>query len=398
MKKLFVLFIIVAVYIFLFALIKNNRLYDDEPASYNQIRLFINKKYITRLYIIPGYHFTVSAIANLSNKKNIPDLRATTLVFNLLSIVIFFFLAQKLDRNNTIIKTLQYSFFPVIFPFHFLLYPEGLQILFTLTSIFLVLKNKIYLSALFGIASILTRQTNIIWFIFIHILAILNMKKIKLSRKNFLIQNFLFFIGYLLFLIFVVINKGFVNSGFAVKAGERPSSFSIFSGNVFFMIFAAFCLFLPIFVPYLKNVYSDLRKSKILILVCTLFILVGSFTFSNSHPWNLYTDSLQNKILLLPFTTTFTQKLFFFSIISITVFLISNIKFLANKYYLIYPLTFLMLLPIQLISIRYYIIPFTLFILFHKVTSVYLEVINILLFILISLYLYYGYLQQVFYI
>lgn len=398
MKKLLFLFLIFTVYFLLFSLIKNNKLYDDEPASYNQIRLFINKQYIARLYIIPGYHFTVSTIANIINKKNIPDLRSITFVFNLLSVFIFFLVAQKLDNRNTILKTLEFSFFPVIFPFQFLLYPEGLQLLFILSSIFLVLKNKNNLSALFGIASILTRQTNIVWFIFIHLLAILNIKKNKIIRKNFLIQNFLFFIGYLIFFIFVIFNKGFVNSGFVIKSGERPSSFSIYSGNVFFLIFTAFCLFLPIFVPYLKIVYLNLIKSKKLVLLCTIFILIGSLTFTNSHPWNHYTDSLQNKILLLPFTTTFTQKLFFFIIITVTVLLTSEVMLLAKKYYLIYPLMLIMLLPIQLISIRYFIIPFSLFILFHKVTSDYFEIFNILIFILISLYFYYGYLQQVFYI
>jgi len=414
MRKFIPLIFIAFTYIFLFSLIKNNSLYDDEPSHFTQIRLFLNRHpaIYSRLSLIPGYHFTVASLATLTGKSQIHELRAITLTINLLAIALFFLVVQKLDSKNAITKTLQFSFFPILFPFQFLLYAEGLMLLLTLISFYFAHTKKYTLSALFGLLSVLVRQQNIVWLLFINLICLIDDLKQKnvlanlypsyfrwvyadsnLSLRSILRKYWLFITSYFLFITFVVVNRGI-----AYGTSDVHPNFTLHSGNVFFALFVNFLLFLPSMISNVNRVIKLIMHNKRVLVLIAIFIVTAALTFSNSHPWNRYPEHLQNRLILVPFTSNLPLKVIFFTIISYSVISLRVTRFISMHYYLLYPFAFLSLAPIWLVGARYSLVPFMLFLLFRKSTSPLVEWAIIILFITISLFLFYGYLNQIFYL
>ena len=228
MKVFTPLVIILIIYSILFGFIKKNTLYDDEHGHYEQIRLFLNNKPVIykHLSLIPGYHFTIAAVATLLGTRQIPQLRTISFTINLLTIVSFYLISRKLDKSGSLTKVLQFSFFPILFPFQFLLYAEGLMLLLTLLSFYFAHTKKYTLSAFFGLLSVLVRQQNIVWLLFINLICLTDDLKLRINPANMLRKFWLFIVSYILFIAYV-----FLNGGIAYGTSDIHPNFSIYSGN-----------------------------------------------------------------------------------------------------------------------------------------------------------------------
>lgn len=395
MKILFPLIVVSCIYSILFSLIRENTLYDDEPTHIAQIRNFMNRNTVIhpRISLIPGYHFVIASAATLLGTREIPHLRAISLAINLLAIISFFLVARKLDTAHALTKTIQFSFLPILFPYQFLLYPEGLMLSLTFTSLLFALTRKYTLTAFFGFLSVLARQTNIVWFVFLHLLCYLDFRQNNLTANIILKKSWLFILGYCIFAVFFAVNKGF-----AIGTSDVHPNFSIFSGNVFFVLFVSFWLFLPQMIVNFAKVKKAVSDRKWLPFIIILFILIGTYKFSNSHPWNQYPEHLQNRLVLIPFTSILLLKIIFFAVISYSVISLRVTKLISSRYYLLFPFAFLAAVPIWVVGARYSMVFFTFFLLFRKYTSPVLEWAIILIFTSVSLFLFYGYLNQIFYL
>lgn len=88
----------------------------------------------------------------------------------------------------------------------------------------------------------------------------------------------------------------------------------------------------------------------------------------------------------------------FFVITSLSLIYISLTRLADGKFYPLYPFTVFALVPIWLIESRYAIIPLILFILFREISDRRLEWLTVIYFVLVSMYFFYGYLNQGFYL
>jgi len=381
-----------------FLYIKDAGLMVDEPTHYDQIKEFIegNFQLHWRLTTIAGYHAFLAVLGSIFGVISVAGMRMFNLILSVFSIFVFLLLTKKVHRELSLVKTIQYCFFPIIFPFFFLIYTDIFSLLLVLFAFYLLLKKKYDLAGVISILSIFVRQNNIVWLIFM--CAYVYYEKYKFTfnitaLKDWMKKCSIFIMGIIIFITFVIINKGFAVG----EKGFHPA-FSLYPGNIFFILFLFFFLFLPLNISNFNKIMGFVKKKKkVIVLILGVFLYI--LTFKSNHPYNggHLTFFLRNKLLVYFTANTFRKVLFAIPIIyAILSIIVTKLK--KKSFYLLYPFTILFLLPSWLIEQRYYIIPFVLFILFRKKQSKIVEYSTIALFVVSSAILFYGITKGLFFI
>lgn len=370
-----------------FIYIKESRLIIDEYFHYEQITTFLRGEWYLNggLSMLPGFHLVMAAILKILDAKSVVSARFVSLTINFISVVIFFLLAKKMDKGASYFKTAEYVFCPIIFSFFSLMYADIFSILIILAAFYFVITKKYRLAGFTGSISILAKQNNIIWLIFLHVFAYLQEYGLKLSFpliKKFIKRTWIFFSGYLFILVFIIVNGGIATSG---KYWQRP----VFNpSNVYFFLFLVFWLLLPIHLANFSKV-KRLFSYRSIQIVSFLFFLFFIFTFANTHPWNQYRYFLRNNLLIVFTGNIFVKTLFFLPMLY-SLLSLFYIRLLKNKYYLIYPFILLSILPVWLIEQRYYMLLLTFLLLFRKKEEATIEYIFIFYSVICSLILFEG--------
>ncbi|MCG8570064.1 MAG: Dol-P-Glc:Glc(2)Man(9)GlcNAc(2)-PP-Dol alpha-1,2-glucosyltransferase [Spirochaetes bacterium] len=368
----------------------------DELLHLKQIFNFRSHHFVINkdITMIPGYHFFIGMIISVLETAPIWLIRLISFLFCVLAIPVFHYLGEK-----NYLKTWEFAFFPIIFPFYFLIYTDLFSLLFVLLA-FMFFKNKKYqISGIIMIMSLLIRQNNIIWIIyFFTSLYLEQYLNLKFEQKESLLKKFIrmdliiltmkkgwiYLLGFGLFILFV-----FINQGIALGYSDMHPPFAFHTTNVFFLLFCHFILFLPLNIFHFSKIYRLLKNRKWIIAVLLLVFLLYLLTYKNSHPWNNFTGKfIRNHILIYFYSHPVRHILFFipcaYSILSIWVTPL-------NSYpaYLVYPFTILYLLPSWLVEQRYYMLPFTFYLLFKKDENKWIEFITCLYYFILSFALYY---------
>jgi len=245
------------------------------------------------------------------------------------------------------------------------------------------------LAGVVGFFSLFVRQNNIVWLGFMCAFICYEKYNVKFdlqTLKHYIKDCLAFIIGFAIFTVFIIVNKGI-----AVGDKGMHPAYSLHLGNIFFMLFLFFFLFFPLNISNFSKITRFLKGNKNIGLLIMVVFLVYQFTFSNTHPFNQekYNFFLRNKILIYFSSTTLLKILFFipvaYSLLSIKVTELSK-----KPFYLIYPFTILYLIPSWLIEQRYYLIPFTLFMLFKKEQTKLVTYSTITIYVLSSAILFYG--------
>lgn len=383
-KNILIIFAIVSFALSAILIIGDKNLHSDESAHLDQINLF-HKGQLTLnpiLTTIPGYHLLIATLSETISQPSLAYYRLLTTLLSLISIIVFYITAKKIDSKNKENTLLQYIFLPILFPFFFLLYTDALSLTLVILSFLFVLNKKYDLSAIASLSSILVRQNNIVWSLFLFTLIYFQENR-KIKFKNIishLKNNFIYLITFFLFAVFIILNKGIAIGD---KQAHPAGIFNL--GNIYFILFIFAIIFLPFNLYKSKEIFKKINKNKkilVYILICLAFYLL---TFKNTHPYNQsgYDFFLRNKILLF-FTSSLLLKALFFIPIAYSCFSLSVTKLKNKNLYLLYPFTILYLLPSWLIEQRYYLIPFAFFILFAKRESKKEQYATIIYFIILS--------------
>lgn len=362
---------------------KSTPLLVDEEDNYPQILNFINLNFtLLEISAVPGYHFMMAMLAKVFGFLAVEAIRGISLLFSFFSVVVFYWVANKISTESSVIKTLQYFFFPILFIFFFLLYTDVASILFTLLAFLFVLKKQYHVAGMFGILSMCMRQNNVMWLGFMVLYIFFENYSLKLNTRiaiSFLKDIWVFVVGFILFMAFVIINGG-------VAVGDSAShpAFQINTGNIFYFLFCFFVLFLPMHISNLPKVFQLLKTNKAVLGTTFVLLMLYIFTFRNDHPYNNISPHyyVRNRILIYA-TSSALLKTIFFLPIAYSVFSIWITPLAKKSHYLLYPFTFLFLLPSWLIEQRYYFIPFVFFLLFKKESKRTTEYATIAYYILI---------------
>ncbi len=365
----------------------------DEVDYYPQILKYVEGDYSMNQDItaFTTYHALLAIFAKLTGLTSVWFFRAINMLFAFVSVIVFMRCAALIEKKWPSMALLQFAFFPIIFPYFFLIYTDILSLLMILIGLYFFLKKNYHWAAIFAIIGSCVRQNNIVWLAFFCLLSYGEPNNWKFGVNkgvSHLIKYWTFTMGFILFVGFVIINKG-------VAIGDRsmhpPFAFQL--GNIYFLLFCFWFVFLPLNLGKLKEITPLFKKYKWLIPAILIGYIGFILTFNNSHPFNYQWGGyfLRNRVLIF-FNTSLLLKSIYFIVVLLAIFSISQIKLEQKSFYLLYPMIILYLLPSWLIEQRYYIIPFALFLLFRKeadiktekILTVWLCLAGLLCFIIIN--------------
>lgn len=397
-----------------FIWMKDVRLMVDEEIHDRQIGYFLKGEYRIdeALTQVPGYHMLIALAATATGMGQGPILRWLTMLFAVGCIVVFYGCARAVDRQHTVVRFLQCAMFPLLVPFYFLLYTDVASLCFVLLSFFLVLKQRPVLGGLASLVSILMRQNNIIWTLFLMFLVLADeswlqqYKDMKIhslrslaarlpTRSQFfslLGRTSTFLFTFLLIAIFVV-----KNGGVAIGDESNHPFPSFHYGNIYMLLFSVFFLFIPLHAANGSVILQRVLTRPWYMLALAIFFLFYLKTFVNDHMYNHDAYFIRNNILMY-FETTPARKILFFTPIFLVLLSLPVTRLLRQAYLWIYPLTALFLSLSWLVEPRYYLIPFSLFLLCRARASAWVEHSLILLFAICSAWFFYGTMQLKFFL
>ena len=370
-------------------LIRNTPLKVDEQDHYPQTVSYGNGDF-SKPYVISTlttFHALLAAISKITGITSISFFRTINLFFALIAIIVFGFASKHLNKKISILNILQFSFFPIIFPYFFLIYTDVLSLLMILCALLFLIREKYQWSGIFSIFACLVRQDNIVWLGFFLVLSFVNIYGFKLKIKdiyNHLLKFWSFSVGIILFIIFVIINKGI-----AINDKSMHPAFSFYLGNIYFLLFIFFILFIPLHVANHKKIIALFKRYKLIIAAIVSFYFLFLLSFSNDHPFNYQWGNyfLRNKLLIF-FNSSVINKTVFFILITYSALSLCVTEFKHKNFYLLYVFTFLFLIPSWLIEQRYYFIPLSLFLLFKKEEKNWVEISTTVLFVVASGFLF----------
>ena len=360
---LFIFFISLAFSVWLATIFFGDKANVDEKVHYRQINRFVNGNYeiLSNLTTIPGYHAVIAFFVKISHFHTLEMARLISLLLSAVAIWIFFRLSKEFKARDPLMKTLQFIFLPISFFYFPILYTDIFSLLLVLSAFYFSLNKRYQLSALFSLAAILTRQTNIVWAVFIWLHIYLSTYGFSISSKilrDYLRQT----VGYIglliLFSVFIWVNQG-------IAIGDRNNhTAGFYLGNIYLFLATVGFLFLPVLISSLRELNRDKLKNFFvfgvglgtLIAVSFIFIMPALSTSNTKLTFfiNIILHGAYQKYCLLYALAI----LFGYLVIFTTKFEKNDLLFL--------PFAVFFLLPSFLITQRYLIIPLVLLLLFRK--------------------------------
>ena len=142
--------------------------------------------------------------------------------------------------------------------------------------------------------------------------------------------------------IFIFINGGIV---LGVDKVSHPISFHL--GNVWFILFSLCFLMFPVILSKTPDMVKFIKKHpKILILLIGI-LLIGLGSGVNDHVYNQNDVFLKNKVLLWAYSSPVNAVLYMVPVLLAVMYLMVT-KLEHKKAWLMYPITFLYLLMVEL--------------------------------------------------
>ncbi|CAH1153548.1 unnamed protein product [Phaedon cochleariae] len=351
---------------------------------------------------LPGLYMISSLILGPLKLCSTYWLRFTSLGASLVNMVLFYVLFKKYEKNewSNILSALTMALIPPVYFFSLVYYTDIVSLTMILVMIVAYEKNCHFLASIFGFASVLCRQNNIIWvglvggrYVLTNLHSIIMEKSTRkyVSEGTERIERFThtqtpwssvmqlvcqpkmlldlplkFWLNtssygavLLSFMIFLIINGSIV-------VGDKTAHEAtihipqLFYFSLFSMIFAW-----PHFVGEVINFTKFARRHKLMLIISLLLGIIIVLKNTIAHPYML----ADNRHYSFYVWNRFYGKYAFFRFAMIPVYIFAwyvIIKTLYNKndatYILLYlPCVIVVLITQKLIDFRYYFVPYILF-------------------------------------
>ncbi len=347
----------------------------------------VNEETFSRNAQLPGYYFLMSIFYYLGI-NSLSGLRFVQLIISLLCIFVFMWSLKTRGQKEKYIKTWQLLTFPYLSIFFVLVYTDVLSLLLVLFCFALMRRKHFFLSAITGLLSILVRQNNVIcllYFCLYHFLENYGFN-IKFQKYIFYIKDVFWFVLPLGFTaIFLYINKG------AALANSYASPLSFHVENIFFFLFSVTLLFLPQVIFNLKKIiFLVIKKPWLILFLVGLGVVYFTWfkadNFFNSQHYNYHLRNL----LLNTMKLSLLLNLLFLVTALVGFLYLLTIKLETQFLLLFFGFSIVFLGTSWLIEERYLIIPFVFLLLFKPVENRKIELIQVVYFILINSFLFWG--------
>jgi alpha-1,2-glucosyltransferase len=352
-----------------FAIASSHVIVSDESVAYDQITHFLKRGFEidTRLAVPPGYHALIASLAWPFGVESLNGLRLISLLVNLWAIPIFLTAARLFDPNTARVRACQLFYLPILLPFCSLLYTDYLALTLFMLAFTLGVGRQPHLAGLAALASILVRQTQIVWVAFLLVWLFPRESGGHLSWPalgRHLLRHALLVLLLAGFAAFVLIRRGVA---LGAHSTIHPLGM-VYTSNVFFSLFVASVLFLPLFVLQTPAMFRLLRHHPWVVLLLAGLLAIYLLTWRSDHEMNQLEGYLRNDTLAWVGQSRTNQLLFFLPIAWASLGLaVTPLR--RREDYLLYPFWVLTLLPIWLIEQRYYLSSFALLVLLRQPAS-----------------------------
>jgi alpha-1,2-glucosyltransferase len=356
-RYIIIVFCVLIFGVCLVAALRNPILHGDETFHYEQISNFARGHFAISPWIttFPTYHFLMALPGLLVRMAPSPGVvRFLTFCSGLLAIAAFQLAAKTIAPETEFVRTLQFAFFPILFPMFFVIYTDVLSLAFVLLAFLFTLKKEWIFAGFFALAGTAIRQNNVVWSLFFLVFIIYQEGwNRQIWKKIWPLVPSLLLIGF--FLLF---------HHAAVMGDMSKHPISLNTGNVYFFLFTSFFLLLPLQIRSASRLVEILQTRKSLMVLIAAVYFIGVLTFRVDHPYNQedFSFYLRNRILLF-FDSSLPLKAIFLlpATYAFCTFLVT--RPVAPQFRLVLPFTLIFLAPSWLIEQRYYLIPFALFLL-----------------------------------
>ena len=333
----------------------------DERAHLEQINRYLDDDYSTTTGMVGGFHATAMVFARLAGTADRGSIRLLVLLISAATILVFRSLILSFEPEASVTRTLQFTFFPLLFPFWFLIYTDVYALMFLLLAVLALTRARVDAAGILVILSMMVRQSYVVW------LAMLGLWTVAVNATEPLVRlvrrGASFGVGIGCFLLFVIIN-----GGVAVGGQESHPNVAFHTENLLFMLVCFFLLFLPLILSKLPQI-ARLHPAVIGGVVLSSLILFFG-TFRVDHPWNSPSDDyfLRNR-LLDAMTSSMAAGIVTSAAVALAALSLCVIRLRQPIHYLVYPFAILSVAPSWLIEQRYYLPAFALFMLFRESAS-----------------------------
>lgn len=329
----------------------------DEWHHWPQIQRFVHGQWIINpsITVIPGYHALVALLLNLTGGETLTFARVMNVLICWPSVVITYLITRHLHNEvQAPIRSLQYFLCPAFFPFFFLVYTDIFGLFIVMVAFLLALAGRPNWSGAAVIAAFLVRQTTIVWGSFFAWMTITNATHQGKPTASSWGRKLLMFAAAasLSFGFFVI------NGGVAIGDAESHQA-SVNPTQVFFALVFLFVALLPLQVRYFARVFQLFRKPMVSLGVIAGFVGLISI-YDTGHPYNSNVGELSlflrnNFIAAVNQSPPLFITAYFAAVWALLTLCVMPLK--STRFYAVYPLSIIALLPSDLIETRYYLIP-----------------------------------------
>lgn len=366
----------------------------DEYAHYYQIQEFLRGRYrpIDGLTTIPGYHALAAIVLKVAQVESLSLARVVTMAFALASLPAFAGIRRALDPGADPLRpTLQFLFFPIYFPFCFLVYTDVASVALVLWTLLCALTGRHWLAGLLGLASLCVRQNNVMWIGFIALLVAQQIwaahptPRERWCAARALVPYALCaaaFAGYWRW-----------NGSIAMShvGGEMHPDLTLHAGNLYFMLFLAGLFLAPLMAIWLPRYLAAVRSRPLLLAIPLLGGVVYTGAFVVDHIANTFGMDYYLRNFTLVYVTEHPAAFVGFGAVAVAAACgLTQVRWQRASFALLLPTAMLFVSFSWLIEQRYYLIPFALLFALRRAEDRRVERLLLALWIPVAVWFLYG--------
>ena len=364
----------------------------DEDIHLQQIHRYLAGDYRTNSTTSGGFHAAAAAFAWVVGYSGKETIRLLTVLIAGAAILTFGSIVQGFEPRDTAMRTLQFSLFPLVFPFWFLIYTDALALLLLLAAVLAFNRDRFHFTGLLAALSVVVRQTSVVWLAMLGVWTVIaNVGRPLRERAR---RTISFGIAAVLFAAFVV-----VNGGVAIGDPDNHPAMELHVENLLFMLVCFFLMFVPLIVSSLPRIARLRPRLLIAIPLATGALLF--FAFRINHPYNAAAglqDVFIRNLILDAMASSMPARVAAGIAITLAALSFCVIRLRHPIHYLIYPFAALVVVPEWLVEQRYYLSAFALFMAFRESASPVVERLLLAVNAALSIFLFIGIVQGWFFL
>ncbi|MFO1367740.1 MAG: hypothetical protein U1F46_02020 [Marinagarivorans sp.] len=367
----------------------------DEGAHFGQIQAFwagrVGSPQEFGLTMLPGYHVLVAVLAKLIGLESLFGARMVGLLFSIPSVLIFALISKRVGDNNPAQSALVYFLCPLFFPYFFLLYTDITSVTFVSLAVLFTLNKRFFAAAFVLLLSMLVRQDNVIWALLCFVLALHQFLDLNqsdgLSDKALVALNAVTKHLWAFPVLFVGFGVFFVlNGGVAIGDSESHKVERIHLTQVFLCVLVLFVLMLPLHVANLKKIVALIYHQPFWLFIGASAFPLYIATFWTEHGYNNFGGFIHNEVVIW-LKASLAHKVYAYLGIVWCFYSLVVTPLAEKRFFWLYPLSALAVVPHSLVEPRYFIVPIVLFLALRKRNGDDLEYVILSIYVIATWYL-----------